>query len=85
MRDQEPQQVERVLQELVRRFRLVEERTHLAVAARVRPQRRHEVRVRQEPDVEQQVGVDRDAVLEAEAQDRDDELGARRAAGLDAA
>ena len=43
-----------------------------------RPQRRHEVRVRQEADVEQQVGVDRHAVLEAEAEERDDQPRARR-------
>ncbi len=53
---------------------------HLAVAARVRAQRRHEVRIGQEPDVEQQVGVDRNAVLEPEAQDRDDQPRAWRRA-----
>jgi hypothetical protein len=49
----------------------------------MRTKRRHEMRVRQEADVEQQIRVDRDAVLEPEAQDRDDELCAGGCAGRD--
>ena len=55
------------------------ERGHRAVAAGPAPQRRHEVRVRQAAHVEHQVGVDRHAVLEAEAEQRDDQ--AARATG----
>ena len=48
-----------------------------AIASRAAPQRRHEVRIRQAADVEHQIGVDRHAVLVAEAEQRDDELRAR--------
>ena len=68
-----------MLEEVRRGLGAVEVAPHFAVAAGVRAQRRHEVRIGQEPDVEQQVGVDRNAVLEAEAQDRDDQPRARRA------
>ena len=51
------------------------ERDHRPVAAGAPPQRRHEVRIRQAPDVEHQIGVDRHAVLEAEAEQRDDQAG----------
>ena len=84
LRDQELQQVQRVLQEVGGRLRPVQEAAHFLIAAGVRPQRRHEMRVRQEPHVEQQVGVDRNAVLEPEAQDRDDQPRAGRAAARDA-
>ena len=53
------------------------ERRDRPVAPGPAPQRRHEVRVRQAPHVEHQVGVDRHAVLEAEAEEGDDEAGAR--------
>ena len=48
-----------------------------AIAAGAAAQRRHEVRVRQAADVEHEVGVDRHAVLEAEAEQRDHEARAR--------
>ena len=53
---------------------LLHERHDRAVAAGPPPQRRHEMRIRQAADVEHQVGVDRHAVLEAEAQQRDHQL-----------
>ena len=50
---------------------------HGAVAAGPPAQRRHEVRVRQAAHVEDEIGVDRHAVLEAEAEERDDQARAR--------
>src|SRR5215203_1573546 len=74
LRHQKFQQVQRVLEELVRRFGAIEILEHLRVAAGMRPELRDEVWIRQEPDVEQQVRIHRNAVLEAEAEDRDDKL-----------
>ena len=37
-------------------------------------QRGHEMRIREAAHVEHEIGVDRDAVLEAEAEQRDDQL-----------
>ena len=48
--------------------------------SRSRPQRRHEVRVRQAAHVEHEVGVERHAVLEAEAEERDHQRDAPRRA-----
>ena len=45
-----------------------------AIAPGPPPQRRHEMRVRQTAHVEHEIGVDRHAVLEAEAEERDDQL-----------
>ena len=53
-------------------------RADRAVAAGAPAQRRHEMRIRQAAHVEHQIGVDRHAVLEAEAEQRD-----RRAAARD--
>ena len=80
LRHQEPQQVQRPIQELPRRLGLVEKLPDLAVAPGMRPQVGDEVRVGQEPDIEQQVRIDGNAVLEPEAQDRDDQLRPRRGA-----
>jgi hypothetical protein len=81
--DQEPQQVQRVLEELVRRVRLLEECPDLPVAPRMGPQVRNEVRVGQEPHVEEEVRVDRDPVLEAETEDGDDQLRAGGSSAFD--
>ena len=51
-----------------------------AIAARAAAQRGHEVRVRQTADVEHQIGIDRQAVLEAEAEQRDHQLRRRAVA-----
>src|ERR671930_46291 len=48
--------------------------------ARSRPVRRREMRIRQAPDVEHQIGIDRDAMFVAEAEKRDDQARARRVA-----
>ena len=68
----------------MRRLRPIQVAHDLRVASRVRPQRRHEMRVGQEPDVEQQIRIDRDPVFEPEAENRDDQLGAWRRARRDA-
>ena len=73
------QQVQRVLRGIHASPRAIEEAHHLLVAPGMRTKRRHEMRVRQKPDVEQQIQVDRNAVFEAEAQNRDDQLCAGRA------
>src|SRR5258708_30206189 len=83
LRNQEPQQVERMFEELMGRAVFLEERADLAIAARMGPELRPEVRLRQEADIEKQIRVYRDPMLESEAQDGDDELGARRAAAFD--
>src|SRR6266498_569027 len=54
---------------------------HGAVATRPPAQPRHEMRVRQAADVEHQIGVERNTMLETEAEKRDDEPGARTVAG----
>ena len=45
----------------------LEECQHLAILARLRPQAFDEVRIGQKADVEQQIGAERNAALEAEA------------------
>src|SRR3954469_14511494 len=83
LRHQEPKQVERVFEEVVRRVGLLKEGADLAVATGVRTQPGHEMRIGQEADVEQQIRVDRNAVLEPETQHGHHQLRSRRAAALD--
>ena len=66
-----------LVDELARRRVALHERDDRAVAAGPPPQRRHEMRIGQAAHVEHQIGVDRHAVLEAEAQHRDDQRRAR--------
>ena len=70
-RQHEAQEVLQTPEELAALLGLHDEVPHPAVAAVQRPQRLHEVRVGQEADVEHQIGVERDAVLEAERHQRD--------------
>src|SRR5687768_11183502 len=56
LRDEETQQVQRMCEEFLRGLGAIEIAGDLRVASGERPQRRHEVWVRQEADVEQQVG-----------------------------
>src|SRR5258705_3836706 len=83
LRNQELEQVQRVIEEFVRRAGPIQIPYDVGVASGMRAKSRHEMGFRQKPDIEQQIRIDRDAVLEPEAQDRDDELRAGGASGRD--
>ena len=73
LRHEEPQQVRAASRNWPVDGVLSHERHDAPVLAGLRLQRGHEVRVRQEAHVEHEVGVERHAVLEAEAQERDEQ------------
>src|SRR4051812_8571193 len=66
LRNEELQEVEGVVQEFMRGARFVQVAYDFGVTSRMRAQRRDEMRIRQEPHVEQQIRVHRDTVLETE-------------------
>ncbi len=77
-REEEVEQREQALEVLAGARRLHDEVAHLGVEARERPQAQVVVRVGQEAHVEEQVGVDGDAVLVAERHHGEHDVGAPR-------
>ena len=74
MRHDVPDVVFEPVHEFPRRLVTFHERHHRPIAARTPAQRGHEMRIRQAPDVEDEIGVARQPVLVAEAQQRQHQL-----------
>ena len=77
---QKQQQLRDAIQELCCLGELADVLGHLGMAAGQMPELRHEVRIGQEPDVENQVGFERYTVLIAKTDGRDHQILVRTAA-----